>query len=94
MKSLKKEHQESYENATTSYICNTKFENKYVKDKRYCKGRDHCHYTGQYKGAVHSICHLKYSGPKKSPVAFHNGSNYDYHFIIKEQKNLKNNLLV
>ena len=24
-----------------------KFENKYVKDKKYCKVRDHCHYTGE-----------------------------------------------
>ena len=22
--------------------------------------------------------------PKKNPIVFHNGSNYDYHFIIKE----------
>ena len=22
--------------------------------------------------------------PKKSPLVFHNGTNYDYHFIIKE----------
>ena len=22
--------------------------------------------------------------PKKIPIVFHNGSNYDYHFIIKE----------
>ena len=27
---------------------------------------------------------MKYSVPKKIPVAFHNGSNYDNHFIIKE----------
>ena len=38
----------------------------------------------KYRGAVHSICNLKYSVPKKIPVVFHNGSNYDYHFIIKE----------
>ena len=42
------------------------------------------HYTGKYGGAAHSICNLKYSVPKKIPVGFHNGSNYDYHFIINE----------
>ena len=55
-----------------------------MKDKKYCKVRDHCHYTGEYRGAAHSICNLKYSVPKKIPIVFHNGSNYDYHFIIKE----------
>ena len=29
-------------------------------------------------------CKLKYSVHKKIPIVFHNGSNYDYHFIIKE----------
>ena len=46
--------------------------------------RDHCHYTREYRGAEHSICNLKYAVPKKNPIVFHNGSNYDYHFIIKE----------
>ena len=27
---------------------------------------------------------LKYSIPKEIPVIFHNGSNYDYDFIMKE----------
>ena len=27
---------------------------------------------------------LKYSVPKIIPIVFHNGSRYDYHFIIKE----------
>ena len=35
-------------------------------------------------GAVHSICDLKYSLPKKVSIVFHNGSNSDYHLIIKE----------
>ena len=83
-KLLTKKQQESYENAKICYICKGKLQNKYVKDKKYCKVRDHCHYTGEYKGAVQSICTLEYSVPKKFPVAFHNGSNYDYHFIIKE----------
>ena len=68
---LTKEQQESYEN-------------KYLKDKKYRKVRHHCHYAGEFRGAAHSICNLKYSVPKKIPIVFHNGSNYDYHFIIKE----------
>ena len=64
------------------------FVKKYLKINiwkiKYCKVRDHCHYTGEYRGAAHSVCNLKYSLPKKIPIAFHNGSNYDYHFIIKE----------
>ena len=39
---------------------------------------------GEYRVAAHSLCNLKYSVPKKIPIAFRNGSNYDYHFIIKE----------
>ena len=54
-----------------------------MKDKKYHKRRNHCHYTGEYRGAVHSICNLNCSVPKENPVVFHNGSNYDYHFIIK-----------
>ena len=33
---------------------------------------------------VHSICNLKYSVSKKNPIIFPNGSNYDYHFIMKD----------
>ena len=54
-----------------------------MKNKKYRKVRDHCHYTGEYRDAAHIICNLKYSVPKNIPLVFHNGSNYDYHFIIK-----------
>ena len=70
MKLLTKEQQESYENAKICYICKEKFENKYLKDKKYCKVRDHCHYTGEYRGTAHSICNLKYSVPKKKFLYF------------------------
>ena len=33
---------------------------------------------------AHNICNLRYKIPKEIPVVFHNGSTYDYHFIIKE----------
>ena len=52
--------------------------------KKYHKVKDHCHYTGKYRGAAHDICNLRYKTPKGIPVVFHNGSTFDYHFIIKE----------
>ena len=33
---------------------------------------------------MHNICNSKYTVPKKSSIAIHKGSNYDYHFIIKK----------
>ena len=53
-------------------------------NKKYHKVRDHCHYTGKYRGAALNICNLRYKIPKEIPVVFHNDSTYDYHFIIKE----------
>ena len=55
-----------------------------ISDKKNYKVRDHCHYTGKYRGAAHNICNLRYKIPKVIPVVFHNGSTYDYNFIIKE----------
>ena len=40
------------------------------------KVRDHCHYTGKYRGTAHNICNLRYKVPKEIPVVFHNGSTY------------------
>ena len=47
------------------------------------KVKNHCHFTGKYRGAAHSKCNLNYKLVKEIPVLFHNGSVYDYHFIIK-----------
>ena len=84
MKLLTKEQQESYEIGKICYICKNKFENKYLKDKKYRKVGDHFYYTGEYRSAAHSIYNLKCSVPKNIHIVFHNRSNYDYHFIIKE----------
>ena len=64
-----------------SYTCKKEFGNN---NKKQQKVRDHCHYTGKYRSAAHNICNLRYKVPKEIPVVFHNGSTYDYHFIIKE----------
>ena len=78
-KKLKEE--EDYKNQKVCYICKKEFD---ASDKKHHKVRDHCRYTGIYRGAAHNICNLTYKIPKEIPIVFHNGSTYDYHFIIKE----------
>ena len=36
------------------------------------KVRDHCHFTGKYRGAAHFKCNLAFKHPKTIPVFFHN----------------------
>ena len=57
---------------------------EFSTDKKYHKVRDHCHYTGKFRGAAHNNCNLRCKIPKEIPVLFDNGSTYDYHFIIKQ----------
>ena len=56
-------------------------------DKNYHKDRDNCYLTGKYRGAPHSTCNLKINTPSNIPVAFYNGSIYNYHFTVKELSN-------
>ena len=72
-----------YEKQKVCYICRKEFSSD-DKDKKYHKVRDRCHYTGKFRAAAHNICNLRYKIPKKIPIVFHNGSTYDYHFIIKQ----------
>ena len=83
---LADEETEFYENQKVCRICKREFstdKNDKNAFKLYHKVRDHCHYTGNFRGAAHSIRNLKYKTPKEIPVVFRNGSTYDYHFIIK-----------
>ena len=81
---LTKEELKSQEDAKVCYICGKRILKKLSKSMNYGKVRDHCHYTGKYRVAAHSICNLKFNVPKEIPS---NGSNYDYRFIIKELTN-------
>ena len=82
MDPLTEEEKESYENQKLCHICEKEFctDNNNTEMR---KVRDHCHYTGKYRGGAHSKCNLNYRVVKEIPVLFHNGSVYDYHFIIK-----------
>ena len=74
------EHEKiEFENADKCWICHGEFTEKYD----YKKVRDHCHYTGKFRGAAHNKCNLKYKKPKFFPVVFHNLSGYDSHLFIK-----------
>ena len=73
---LTKDEEDSYDKKNTCHIC--------MKDLDSDKVKDHCYFTGKYRGAAHNTCNLKYKIPKNIPVIFHNGSTYDYHFIIRE----------
>ena len=83
MKLLTKEEEKMHNKQKVCYICKKKFSTN-EDYKKYFKVKDHCHYTGKYRGAAHDICNLRYKIPKEIPDVFHNGSTCDYHFIIKE----------
>ena len=51
--------QKSFDEAKTCHICN--------KELREDKVRDHCHFTGQYRGAAHNSCNLQCRKPMISP---------------------------
>ena len=79
---LAKEEKKVHREQKVCYTCKKGFSAD-DENKKYFKVRDHCHFTGKYRGAAHDICNLRYKAPKEIPVVFHNGSTYDYHFTIK-----------
>ena len=57
------EDKKDIETATHCFICGEKFKNSYKNEKeaeKYNKVRDHCHFTGKYRGSTHSICNLNF----------------------------------
>ena len=76
---LTKEELKSHQDAKVCCARVKKFLKKFANDKNYRKVKDHCHYTGKYRGAAHSICNLIFNVPIEILAVFHDGSNYDYH---------------
>ena len=60
---LTKEKLKSHQDAKVCYICRKMILQKLAKNKNYQKVRDHCHYAGKYRSAMHSICNLKSNVP-------------------------------
>ena len=74
---LTKEQLKEFKRATEYHICSKSFGDK-------GKVRDHCHYTGEYRGAAHYGCNLRYKIPNYIPVVFRNLAGYDAHLFIRE----------
>ena len=71
------EEQEQFNKASNCWICGKLLN---IQDRV----RDHCHFTGRYRGAACNICNLKYRKPNNISVFFHNLTGYDSHLIIKK----------
>ena len=81
---LTRAEQKSFDEAETCHICK-----KELLDD---KVRDHCHFTGQYRGAAHNSCNLQCRKPMILPVIFHNLQGYDAHLFIKQLASLPGDL--
>ncbi|XP_022807622.1 uncharacterized protein LOC111344644 [Stylophora pistillata] len=68
---------EIFENATCCWLCEGDFKEG---DE---KVREHCHYTGKFRGAAHNSCNLRFRRSKFTPVIFHNLANYDAHLFVR-----------
>ena len=71
------EEEEEFKQASNCWICGRLLN---LEDRV----RDHCHFTGRYRGAAHNRCNLKYRKPNNISVFFHNLRGYDSHLFIKK----------
>ena len=76
--------QKLFNEAKTCHICSLELGEDKV--------RDHCHFTGKYRGAAHNKCNLDCRKLKVLPVIFHNLQGYDAHLFIKELYRLEGDL--
>ena len=81
---LTKEEQKLFEKAVNCHICSRELK----KDKV----TDHCHFTGQYRGAAHNKCNLMCCKPRVLPVIFYNLQGYDAHLFKKQLARLEGDL--
>ena len=80
---LTSQEEKDFQSARYCHIC----EKKLFRDKiteKILKVRDHCHFTGEYRGAAHNECNLNCKKQLILPVIFHNLQGYDSHLFIKQ----------
>lgn len=65
-----------FESSESCYLCKKEFSGL-------PKNRDHDHFTGRFLGASCTPCNLSRRRQRRIPIFLHNGSKYDFHFIIR-----------
>ena len=80
---LTPQEEKDFQSATHCHICEQKLF-RYKETKKILKVRDHCHFTGEYRGAAHNDCNLKCKKSLILPVIFHKLQGYDSHLYIKQ----------
>ena len=76
-----KENEKEFNNASNCWICG-----EYMGNDRV---RDHCHFTGKFRGAACNSCNLKLRRQNNISVFFHNLAGYDSHLFIKKLRTSK-----
>ena len=61
-------------------LCMDKDDESYIIKR---KVKDHCHYSGKFRGAARSKCNLNYNVQKEIPIIIHNAS-YDTYFMVNQ----------
>ena len=77
MNNLSKSETLQFERADKCYMCQKCFTSSDIKV------RDHDHSDGSFLGAAHNSCNLRRRRQKKVNIYIHNGSSYDFHFMVK-----------
>ncbi|MCE2507636.1 MAG: hypothetical protein J4F36_14445, partial [Nitrosopumilaceae archaeon] len=76
---LTEEEQQQYKRTSRCHICLKPF-----NDYKNRKVKDHCHYTGLYRGAAHNTCNFRYRIPNLLTIFTHCLTGYDAHLFIQE----------
>ena len=79
---ISREQYKEYKKSTVCHICKKEL----LFEDKVC---DHCHFTGEYRGAAHRNCNLQCRKPMIIPVIFHNLQGYDAHLFIKQLSRIK-----
>lgn len=79
---LSNDEESSFNEAYECYLCKSSFD-------EVLKCKDHCHFSGKYLGAACQKCNLERRKLNKLRIFMHNGSRYDFHFLVQALENKK-----